>query len=45
MHYYWVRAVCKFQRNILSNNSPLLVDMARADAALAAEGCRDCWLG
>ena len=29
-HYYWVRAVCRFQDRILNSNSPLLVDVAKA---------------
>ena len=47
-HYYWVRAICKFQHRILTSNSALLQDVARADAALAAEGgagTRACWSG
>ena len=42
-HYYWVRAICRFQARILSSNSQLLVDVAKADAALAAEGSGTCW--
>jgi hypothetical protein len=42
-HFYWVRAVCKFQARILNSNSPLLMDVAKADAALAAEGSGSCW--
>ena len=42
-HFDWVRALCKFQARMLSSNSPLLVDVAKADAALAAEGSGNCW--
>jgi hypothetical protein len=42
-HYYWVRAACRFQARILSSNSPLLMEVAKADAALAAAGSRTCW--
>ena len=37
-HFYWVRAVCRFQKRILSSNSGVLLDVARADASLATEG-------
>ena len=42
-HFYWVRALCRFHTRLLGSNSPLLVDVAKADAALAAEGSGDCW--
>jgi hypothetical protein len=42
-HYYWVRAACRFQARLLDSNSPLLVDVAKADAALASDGAGDCW--
>ena len=42
-HFYWVRSLCRFHTRLLGSNSPLLVDVARADAALAAEGSGNCW--
>ena len=42
-HFYWVRALCRFHTRLLGSNSPLLVDVAKADAALAAAGSGDCW--
>jgi len=42
-HFYWVRALCKFHARMFSSNSPLLVDVAQADAALAVEGSGNCW--
>ena len=42
-HFYWVRALCRFHTRLLGSNSPLLADVAKADAALAAEGSGDCW--
>jgi hypothetical protein len=42
-HFYWVRSLCRFHTRLLGSNSPLLVDVAKADAALAAEGSGNCW--
>ena len=41
--FYWVRALCRFHARLLASNSPLLTDVAKADAALAAEGAGNCW--
>lgn len=42
-HFYWVRALCRFHTRVLNSNSALLVDVAKADAALASEGTPNCW--
>ena len=48
-HYYWVKALVRFQESIVRSNSPLLVDVARADAVLASDvlpdgqRCTTCW--
>ena len=42
-HFYWVRSLCRFHSRVLRSNSPLLVDVVKADAALAAEGSGNCW--
>ena len=48
-HYYWVKALVRFQETILRSNSPLLAEVAKADAALARDAlpggqrCSTCW--
>ena len=49
-HYYWVKALVRFQEAILQSNSPLLADVAKADAAFAGfagpgggRTCEACW--
>ena len=48
-HYYWVKALVRFQEAIVQSNSPLLADVARADAMLACDvlpdghQCTACW--
>ena len=48
-HYYWVKALLKFQEAIVQSNSSLLADVAKADALLAGDvmpdgrRCTDCW--
>ena len=48
-HYYWVKALLKFQEAIVQSNSSLLADVAKADARLAGDSmpdgrhCTDCW--
>ena len=48
-HYYWVKALVRFQEVILQSNSPLLAEVANADAALASDAlpsgqrCSTCW--
>ena len=48
-HYYWIKALVRFQASIVQSNSPLLADVARADAQLAADvlpdgrRCTTCW--
>jgi hypothetical protein len=51
-HYYWIRALLKFHKSLLSCNSPLLHDVVKADAWLAsqvygsgsrARRCDNCW--
>jgi hypothetical protein len=48
-HFYWVKALLKFQEAIVQSNSPLLAEVAKADAKLAvdvrADGqrCSYCW--
>ena len=48
-HYYWVKALVRFQEAIVKSNSPLLVDVAKADALLACDAlpsgrcCSTCW--
>jgi hypothetical protein len=48
-HYYWVKALVRFQEAIVKSNSPLLVDVAKADAQLACDElpggqrCSTCW--
>jgi len=47
-HYYWLKALLKFQEAIVQSNSPLLADVAKADAMLATDlhngqHCTDCW--
>ena len=48
-HYYWVKALLRFQEVILQSNSPLLAEVAKADAALASDAlpggqrCSTCW--
>ena len=48
-HYYWVKALVRFQEVILQSNSPLLAEVAKADAALASDAlpggqrCSTCW--
>ena len=48
-HFYWVKALLKFQEAIVQSNSPLLAEVAKADARLAcdtlADGrrCSMCW--
>jgi hypothetical protein len=43
MHEYMIRALLKFHRRLVKSNSPLLVDVMRADAQLAAQGCEASW--
>ena len=48
-HFYWIKALVRFQESILQSNSPVLVDVARADALMAADAlpdgqrCTTCW--
>ncbi|MFN9914392.1 MAG: hypothetical protein ACK53L_17515, partial [Pirellulaceae bacterium] len=48
-HYYWVKALLKFQAAIVHSNNSLLADVSRADAMLACDTlpngqrCTDCW--
>ena len=45
-HFYWVRALLRFHKSLLSCNSPLLEDVVKADAQLASEShetSRACW--
>jgi hypothetical protein len=48
-HYYWVKALVRFQGSIVRSNSSLLADVARADAQLASDvlpdgrRCTTCW--
>ena len=48
-HYYWVKALLKFQAAIVHSNSSLLAEVSRADAMLAndtlpnGQRCTDCW--
>ena len=48
-HYYWVKALLKFQEAIVQSNSSLLADVAKADAMLAGDAlpdgrhCTGCW--
>jgi hypothetical protein len=52
-HFYWVRALMRFQKTLHTSNSPLLRDAARADALLSRdrhladggveETCKGCW--
>jgi hypothetical protein len=48
-HYYWVKALVRFQEVIVQANSPLLIDVAKADALLArdelpgGQRCSTCW--
>jgi hypothetical protein len=48
-HFYWVKALMRFQESIVQSNSPVLADVARADALMASEilpdgrRCTTCW--
>jgi len=48
-HFYWVKALLKFQEAIVQSNSPLLAEVAKADAMLASDTrpngrrCTKCW--
>ena len=48
-HYYWVKALVRFQEAIVQSNSPVLADVAKADALLARDSlpdgqrCSTCW--
>ena len=48
-HFYWIKALVRFQEAILQSNSPLLAEVAKADAALASDvlpggqRCSTCW--
>jgi hypothetical protein len=39
----WFRAIVKWQHKIVGSNSPLMVDVVKADAELAKAGCKKCW--
>ena len=51
-HFYWVRALLKFHQGLINSNSPLLLDVMKADAWLASthnviagveRRCEACW--
>jgi hypothetical protein len=42
-HTYFVKALLKFQRKLITANSPLLVEAMKADADLARSGVMGCW--
>jgi len=48
-HYYWIKALVRFQEAIVGSNSSLLAEVAKADAALAGDvlpggqRCSTCW--
>jgi hypothetical protein len=43
IHQYWVRSLIRFRNRCLTCNSPLMVDMMKADAELRSAGCASCW--
>jgi hypothetical protein len=42
-HTYFVKALLKFQKKLITANSPLLTEVMRADADLARSGGMGCW--
>ena len=47
-HFYWIRALLKFHKSLLSCNNPILADVVKADAWLASQEylgvrCVKCW--
>ena len=43
IHQYWVRSLIRFRNRCLTCNSPLMVDVMKADAELRSAGCTYCW--